>query len=116
MRADDGSAQNATVGESQHLDLAFGVPLRLGTVVFLKAPGEDIDVLVGLARLGFGQADMGKFRIGVGDSGQCRIIHLGRQAKQNVPDHDASVVAGDVGELRPTGHVADGEDAAVGGA
>ena len=54
---------------SQHLDLAFGLPLRLGAVVFLEAPGEDIHVLVGFAGLDFGQADMGEFRIGVGDPG-----------------------------------------------
>ena len=59
---------------------------------------------------------MGQFRIGVGHPGQRRVIDLGRQPEQHVPDHDAGVVAGDVGELRPAGHVADREDAAVGGA
>ena len=59
---------------------------------------------------------MGQFRIGVGDPGQRRVIDLGRQAEQDVADHDAGMIAGDVGELRPAGGVADREDAAVGGA
>ena len=69
-----------------------------------------------VARLGLGHADLRQLGIGIGDPRQRAVIDLGRQAEQRVADDDAGVIAGDMGELRPARDIADGIDAAVGGA
>ena len=61
-------------------------------------------------------ADLRQFRIRIGDPGKGAVIDLGRQAKERVTDHDPGMKAGDVGELRAAGDIADGVGAAIGGA
>ena len=59
---------------------------------------------------------MGQFRIRVGHPREGAEIHLRRKAQQGIPDDDSRVIAGQVGELEPSGTVADGKDPPVGGA
>ena len=68
-----------------------------------------------LARLGLGQADMGELGIGEGHPRDDVLVHLHGQAKQRVPDDEAGMIVGEVGELPPARDVADGIDAPVGG-
>ena len=58
---------------------------------------------------------MGEFRIGEGDPRNDPAVLPGRQPKEQRPDHQAGVIAGDMGEAQRAGDVADGVDAAVGG-
>ena len=75
--------------------------------------------MAGGAGLGLGHADLGKFGVGVGDTGQGGVIQACRQAEQRAADDDAGMVGADMGEGARTdaqrvGDVADGVDAAVG--
>ncbi len=93
------------------LDQAFCRAFGLGAVVFVVGPAVDIDLAVALAGGFLGEADIGEFRVGIGDPGDMPGIDLGRQAEQRAADDDAGVVVGDVRELQPAGDIADGEDA-----
>ena len=71
-------------------------------------------LMLALARLRLGQAGLRQLGIGVGHPRDCVVVHLDRQAEQRVPDHQAGVIIGGVGELQLPGRdVADRVDAAV---
>ena len=58
---------------------------------------------------------MRQLRIGVGHARDEIVVGLDRQPEQRVPDDEAGVIVGGVGELRPASGVADGIDALVAG-
>ena len=61
-------------------------------------------------------AGLRQFRIGIGHPWHGVVVDLDRQAEQRVPDHQAGVIIGGVGELQlPRRDVADRIDAPVGG-
>ena len=112
MGAENGGAEDAPVASGNHLDQPLGRAFGLGAVVGGERKPRHCDAVAVLpARIGLGQAGLCQFRIGVGDPGQRRVIDLGRQPEQRVADHDAGLIAGDMGETRPTGHVTDRKDA-----
>ena len=65
-RADDGGAEDQSLGGGHDLDMAADFALGLGAVVVVVGPAQHADGAVALARLRVGQADMGEFRIGEG--------------------------------------------------
>ena len=56
---------------------------------------------------------MGELGIGVGHPRQGAVVDPGRQPEQRVADHDAGMIAADMGELRPADRIADREDLPV---
>ena len=78
--AEDRRPEDAAVAPGDDLDQPGGVALGVGAVVLGERPAQHADrVAVGLARRGFGQADLGQLGIGVGDPGQGAVIDLRRQ-------------------------------------
>ena len=59
---------------------------------------------------------MRQFRVGVGHPWRQRLVDLRRQAEQHVADDDPGMIAGNMGEARPSCHIADGKDPSVAGA
>ena len=102
-------------GLRDNLDESFRLALALGAVVVGIRPAIDADAAIALARLGLGQADLGKLGVGIDDARDDAGAGVGLQPEQRVPDDDAGVIIGEVGECRAADHVADGIDAAVGG-
>src|SRR5208282_4675477 len=111
--AEDRGAKDAAIATGDDLDQALSLALGLSPVVLGKTPTQHARGPLDGARRGFGQSDLGEFGIGIGDPGQCPVIDLGRDAEQRVADHDAGMIEGDVGKLRPAGDVADGKGPAV---
>src|SRR5262249_40103735 len=114
-RADDGGAQNAPAAVGYDLDMADDFALGLGPVVLVIGPAQHLDGNAAPTRLRLREADMGEFRVGEGHARDHVVVRLHPQAEQRVPQHQASVVVGEVGELPAPGGVADGVDAAVAG-
>ena len=114
--ADDGGAEDPALAVGDDLDVAAGLALGLGAVVLVERPAQHPDAPCGAARLVLGEADMGELGVGEGHARDQVVVGLRRQPEQRVPDDKAGVIVGGVGELRPAGDVADGVDAAVGGA
>ncbi len=100
-----------------HLDVAVGGALGHGAVVVVIGPAHDAQLLVALrARLRLGEAGLRQLRLGIGHPRNGVHVHLHRQAEQRVPDHQAGMIVGGVGELRLAGgDIADGVDAPVAG-
>ena len=98
------------------LDMAVGFALGLGAIVVVVGPAQNADFHVALARLRFGDAGLRQLRLGIGHPWNDVVVHAHRQAEQRVPDHQAGVIIGGVGELQLSGRtVADGVDAPVAG-
>src|SRR6516164_1951414 len=114
--AEDRGAEYAAIAAGDDLDHALGLTLGLRPVVLDKPPTQHARSLPDGARGGFSQSDLGELGIGIGDPGQCPIVDFSGDPKQRVPDHDPGVIERDMRELRPTGDITDGKDAAVGGA
>src|SRR6516164_1898574 len=96
--AEDRGAEYAAIVAGDDLDHALGLALGLCPVVLDKAPTQHPRSLLDVARGGFGQPDLGEFRIGIGDPGQSPIVDFGRDPEERVPDYDPGVIEGDVGE------------------
>ena len=97
------------------LDMARGLALGLGAVVFGKRPAQDADRLACARRASASVrptwASSGSVKV---TRGMMRPVLAGRQPEQQRPDDQAGMIAGDMGELRRAGHdVADRVDAAV---
>jgi phosphatidylglycerophosphate synthase len=71
--------------------------------------GDDLDSLVQLARLFFGQAEMRDLGIGERHPGHDALVDPRPFSRSVQPGH-APLVGPDVRELQPAGHVAGGED------
>ena len=82
-------------------------PLGLGAVVFVKGPTQHRDRQLALTSLGLGEPDLGQLGIGEGHTRNDVIVHRHAQPKQRVPNDEAGMVIGDMGELRAAGDVAD---------
>ena len=54
-----------------------------------------------LARLGLGEADLGELRVGIDDARDDAGVRVGLQPEQRIPDDDAGMEIGEVGEAGP---------------
>ena len=57
---------------------------------------------------------MGKFGVSICHPRHGRVVNLGRQFKENIPDNDASVISRDMCELLAAGCISDCENTAIG--
>ena len=116
LRADDGRAQDLTLRAGDDLYMTMRFALGLGAVIVMIGPAQDAELELARARLRLGQAGLSQFRIGIGHPRNAIVVHLDRQAEQRIPDHQAGVIIGGVGELQLPGRaVADRIDAPVAG-
>src|SRR5690606_8559899 len=96
-----------------HLDHAAGPPFGTGAVVLGVWPSHDADAAMAPPRLGFGQPDM--VEPGVGKRHLWDDVRIDPRGKpeHGDPDHEAGMIAGNVGELMLADDIADGVDAPV---
>src|SRR5262249_44799845 len=112
LGAHNGRTENSAPRRGDHLDMTAGLALRLGPIVFAVRPAQHPNGPA-LPSLALGIAGLGQLRVSENDARQELSVLAYRQAKERVPDHQAGVVVGDVGELCSSGNVANGIDALV---
>ena len=91
--------------------MAFG----LGPVIVVKRPAQNLDpAAMPFAGLGFGQAHLRQFGVGVRHPRDYRA-GLHRQSEQRVADDEPGVITRHMGELQPARHIANRIDFVVAG-
>src|SRR5262249_3820860 len=110
---EDRGTEDAAITAGDDFDQTRGLAFGLGPVVLGKRPTQYTRSLLNSARRGFGQPERGKLGIGKGNPGQGRVVDLGGETEQGVPDNEPGVVECHVGKLGSARNVANGEGTSV---